>query len=642
MLNKTFFQFIFLLFFIHCGSAQSPKEIAALYPAEEAFFLQYNQELKLSVKDGIVISESNNLREIAILSKQNAAAYSRYKIYHSGFNELKSVNAYSKIPDGNDYKKINISDQVTTSSSGKNVFYDDTKETAFDFLGLVPNAIQFLQYKLYNKDAHLLTPFYIPSAIPVVSATYTVTVPNDISIKYLVKNDINGHFKFSQESKKKETIYKWTVTNYKGVDSYGDAPDESYYEPHIIVYVSSFVVDNKIQPFLNDLDEFYKWNISFVKDLNTKPDPSLQKIVDSLVAGKQNETEKAKAIYKWVQTNIKYIAFESGLEGFIPRQAADVCTKRYGDCKDMSSIITEMLKMASLKAYYTWIGTRDIAYKYSDIALPIVDNHMISTVFINNEYIFLDGTNPHASFGIPPAFIQNKEALVALSDKEYKILTIPVAASTQSGMIDTTIITFTKDGIKGTQNVNYFGYLGEDHYNTLRYKNESETRVFVKSRMGKASNKFILGKYDIINKNVEKNILQISADFEIPGIGKKTGDEYYINLNLEKLFENRTIDIEKRKVAIEEDYKYTYKQYHILKIPDGYKISYLPKDFIFENELVSLKIKYAVNSGNVTSFQELENKKIFIDPKEFVNWNKAANAVATQYKEQVVLELEKK
>lgn len=620
-------------------NAQSPEAIAALFPKEEAVFLQYSQELTLSIKDGDVIAESKNEREKMILSKQNAMAYARYKIYHSGFSDLKSVNGYSRIPDGNGFKKIKIGEQTTTGSSSGSVFYDDTKETSFDFQGIVTNSIQHLEYKMFHKDAHLLSPFYLPGSVSVASGSYTVIVPNEINIKFLVKNDEEGIFKFTQEKKKKETIYKWTVSNYTGKKDFDDSPAPSYYEPHIIIYVANYVSDNKTNSFLSNLDELYKWNISFTKNLNSTPDNNLKKIVDSLIVGKKNDTEKAKAIYNWVQKNIKYIAFESGMQGFIPRQAADVCNKRYGDCKDMSSIITAMLKLASIKAYYTWIGTRDIAYKYSEVALPIVDNHMISTAYINNEWVFFDGTNPHAVYGIPPAFIQNKEALVGISETEYKILTVPIVDAKQNGMVDTTIISFTKEGIKGTQNVNYFGYLGEDHYNSLLYKNESETKSFVKSRMGKASNKFILGKYSINNKDIENNRLGISAEFEIPGIGKKIGDEYFLNLNLEKLFENEIIDVEDRKVPFEENYKYVFKQFHILQIPEGYKVTYTPKDFTFENDLVALKIKYETKNNTITSYQEVIKKKLLVYPNEFADWNKAANAITPHYKEQIVLQL---
>ena len=634
---RTAFFFVLILTGKIC-ICQTPEEVKTVFPDQELVFLNYSQELKLMIKNGDVVAESNHLRELMILSAKNAASFSRSKIYHSGFNELKEIDAYSKIPDGSKFKKIKIGEQQTTSSRSSNVFYDDVKETSFDFPGMIPNAIQYMEYKLYHKDAHLLAPFYLPGTVPVMEAIYTVVVPNNIAIKYLVKNDEKKRFQFSEEKKKKETIYTWKLNNYKGVDAYGNAPDNSYYEPHIIVYVSTFEKDNTTQNYLNNLDDLYKWNTSFTKELNLSPDPALQKIVDSLIDGKKTETEKAKNIYKWVQQNIKYVAFEDGLEGFKPRQAADVCSKRYGDCKDMSSIITQMLRLASIKSYYTWIGTRIIPYSYTELPLPIVDNHMISAAYIDNEWIFLDGTSPHSKYGMPPSSIQNKEALIAISDKEYKVITIPITASQQSGIVDSTFISFTPEGIKGIEKVDYFGYFGEDVYNTLLYKDEKETMDYVKTRMGKASNKFILGNYKITELSPDENLVNITADYMIPGIGKKVGNEYYINLNLEKLFEKNSIDTAKRRVPIESEYKYLLKQYHILQIPDGYHVTYQPKNFIFENDLVALKIQYEVKNGKIIAYQEMQNKTLFIHPDQFTEWNNASNAAALQYKEQVVLE----
>ncbi len=623
-----------------CGQcfSQTPAEVNAAFPGKEAVFLNYNQELKLMVKGGAVVAESNFQRELMILSEKNAAAYSRFKVFHSGYNELKDLDAYSKIPDGDKYKKVKIGEQKTTSSSRSDVFYDDIKETTFDFPGMVQNAVQHLEYTQFHKDAHLLSPFYLPGSVPVMSAEYTVIVPNDISIKYVVKNDTKGVIQFTEDKKKKETVYKWTLSRYKGDDDFGDAPDDRYFEPHIIVYVSGFHDGDGDHAFLNTLDDLYKWNTSFTKELNTTPDASLQRIVDSLTAGKKSETEKAKSIYQWVQQNIKYVAFENGLEGFKPRQAAEVCNKRYGDCKDMSSIITQMLRMASIKAYYTWIGTRDIPYKYSELPSPLVDNHMISAANIDNEWIFFDGTDPNAKYGVPPYTIQNKEALVAFSDKEYKLITIPVTAAEKSGILDSTFINFTDNGIKGREKVDYSGYFGEDAYNALLYRDEKETKDYVKSRMGKASNKFILGDYKITKTNPNESLINISADFEVPGFGKKVGNEYYINLNLEKLFENQVVDTAKRKVPIEHPYKFVLKQYHILQIPDGYTVSYKPQDFAIDNDLVSLKIQYEVKNGTIIAYQEFQNKNLMVEPDRFADWNKTAKAIAAQYKEQVVLE----
>ncbi|HMG83572.1 MAG TPA: DUF3857 domain-containing protein [Ferruginibacter sp.] len=618
--------------------AQTPADVKKIFPGEPVVYLNYSQQLTLSVKNDTPVAESNHNIELMLLG-EDASSYSKYEIYHSDYNELTALDAYTKIPDGDKYKKVKITNEQTHSSNSNTVFYDDVQQTSFDFPSLTQNAIQHIDYNLYHKDAHLLTPFFYEGRVPLMNGSYTVVVPNEINIKYVVKNDPKGLFQFSEEKKRKETVYKWTLKNVKPIDDdFGDAPDGNYYEPNIIIYITSFQGKNGQQNYLNSLDDLYQWDVGFTKELNTTQDPDLKKIVDSLIVGKTTETDKAKSIYNWVQQSIRYVAFENGLEGFRPRQAAEVCSKRYGDCKDMSSIITQMLRIAGIKAYYTWIGTRSLPYDYTDIPLPIDDNHMISTANINGKWIFLDGTDPHATFGTPPSGIQNKEALISISDKEYKVLRVPIITPEENRMVDTTSISFTDNGIKGHENVTYYGYQGEDVYNALLYSDEKGTKDYVKSRMGKASNKFILGSYAITKVNPEENVINIAADFEIPGYGKKIGDEYYINLNLEKVFEKQVIDTNKRKVPLELEYNYLINEYHILDIPKGYKITYLPKDFTYNNDLASIKISYKIENGKVIAEQEATIKKLMIEPVDFDKWNKEMSSVQSQYKESVVLE----
>ena len=61
----------------------------------------------------------------------------------------------------------------------------------------------------------------------------------------------------------------------------------------------------------------------------------------------------------------KYVAFEDGMGGFVPREAGLVCSRRFGDCKDMASILTAMNRAAGIPAYFTWLGTRDLPYTFS-------------------------------------------------------------------------------------------------------------------------------------------------------------------------------------------------------------------------------------------------------------------------------------
>src|SRR5690606_26724338 len=106
---------------------------------------------------------------------------------------------------------------------------------------------------------------------------------------------------------------------------------------------------------------------------------------------------------------------------------------------------------------------------------------------------FLDATNAFAQLELPPSSIQGKETLVAISAEEFKVLKVPEAPADRNIIIDSTFITLSPAGITGFQKVDYTGYFGQDVNNAIRYRSEKEKEKYVKTRMGKGSNKFILG-----------------------------------------------------------------------------------------------------------------------------------------------------
>ncbi|HXL57407.1 MAG TPA: DUF3857 domain-containing protein, partial [Chitinophagaceae bacterium] len=525
--------------FLLCMSAhaQSFEEIAAKYPNNYAVIQNYTKSIVISLKDGKPVAESKTEQEMLILDDKANGIYNKHYVYNSSYNELVELEAYTKVPDGKKYKKIKVTDIKTESSRDRSVFYDDAKESSFDFPSLTKGAIAHVEYTEAHKDVHLLSPFYCISYMPIVHEKFTISFPSNMQLKYTIRNDANKVVQVSEDTKGNQHTYTFTANDIKPTDKFSQAPSYAYYEPHIIIQLASYKNDNgETVNYLGSLNDLYKWNYSFISELDNTKEDLLKHLADSITAGIATPVEKAKRIYQWVQSNIKYVAFEDGLEGFIPRRAADVCTRRYGDCKDMASILTALLQIAGLKAYFTWIGTRDIPYDYTDVALPITDNHMIAALNLDSEWIFLDATDPNCIFGLPSSGIQGKQALVAISKDEYKVIRIPEVNGEKNIILDSTYISLTDKGIKGHSSVYYNGYWSMDAYNRLMFSNAKETRDYIKYRMGKASNKFILGDYTINKLNVNDKLLNIQAGFEVPDYGKQIGDELFINMNLEKFY----------------------------------------------------------------------------------------------------------
>lgn len=608
-----------------------------LFPGQLAAFTKCNRLVNIKFNDGKLVAESEEENEMIILDDRAQGVYNRYTTYHGSFDELKELEASTSIPDGGKYKKIKVTEFKTQHSPSNGIFYDDVKETSFDFARLSTGALCNVRIKELLTDIHLLTGYHFYTYLPTGKFSFTVAAPQNVDFKYILKNNQDSTITVNTYKKGKTNYYEFTAVNIKTKERFSSAPAARYYEPHVIVYVAGYTDNDVYVPVLSKVEDLYAWNYKFIKNVNAAPSTVLKHLADSLTSGVQSPLEKTRRIYSWVQQHIKYVAFEQGLEGFVPRQAEDVCNKRYGDCKDMSSLITALLKLAGVDAYYTWIGTRSIPYRYDEVFLPITDNHMISTANIDGKWYFLDGTDPNCIFGFPSSGIQGKQALVSISDKDYKLLEVPVIPTDASITEDSTFIAFENDGIKGRMRVAYSGYFGVDLMNSLLYKHGDDERDYVKYRMGKASNKFIMGDYAITKTDPDNKKVTIAANFEVPGYGKKIADEIYINLNLEKFYNGAVIDTSRRKSPIENDYGYVIKQHTVLNIPEGYTVSYQPKDFGYSNDVFDFSIQYKQVNNSVIASQVVKVKPLYIFASQFAEWNIAVQKLTSQYKEQVVL-----
>lgn len=597
-----------------CIQGQSVQQVTSKFPGEEAVILNHSVSYQLKIKDGKPTVESKDVQQIMFLSANAAAYMSKYNFYQSGFNEVSGYEAYTKTAEG---KVVKVTDFKTSNSVSDGVFYDDVKETTFDFPSIASGAVGNLKVNKIHNEPHLLTPHYFSSSVPLINGELKITFPKEMAVKYIIKGNDSSKIQFSRESRRGDITYTFKVTDLPGVRRYADAPANPYYALHVIFYIEKYQNENgETISYLSNTDDLYKLNYSFLTGINKQISPELKNVVDSLTSNVDLPEEKARRIYRWVQKNIKYVAFEAGMEGFVPRDASLVCARRFGDCKDMSSILTVMLNAANVPAYYTWIGTRHLPYKYEETPLPIVDNHMICTIKINDQYVFLDGTDANCFFGAPSEGIQGKEALVAINDKEYKILTVPVPSKEKNVMVDSTFLELTESGIKGTIKLTLSGYYSMDMHRMLSYTSAKDQDKYFKSHLYRGSNKFHLNNFEVGDRSDFNNI-SVAAQFDLQGYARKIADEWHLNLNLFKHFEHEEIDFPKRKMPVEFSFLSKRKYVTVLKIPDGYKVSFMPEGKSFKNEVWGFDLKYEQDNNQLILTQEFDNDHLLLRQDKF-------------------------
>lgn len=611
------------------------EELKKKFPTEDLIVLNKKEQVTLEVVKGKLEIEATHYYEVMFMN-DNAPRFAANSVsYSTFFQDINDLEVYSLIPEEKQYKKVQVKNIKTTDSRDNSIFFDDQKQKQFYFEGVKKGAIGIYKYKEKIKDPHLFGTFIFKQYIPILNVEYSVSFPKTVTVSHKIYGNPSS-IKFTENKQRGNTVYTWASTDSDKIPYETDALKLLYYAPQVLTLINSYQSGSTTVEVLKDVDELYKWYVSLIKDVNTKPDDELKALVKSLTDGK-NELDKIKSIYYWVQDNIKYVAFEDGLGGFVPREANDVIKKRFGDCKDMAGTITTMLKTAGIDAHLTWIGTRDIPYKYSESPSPRSDNHMISSVKYNGKWYFLDGTVTALDFGISPESIQEKEALIMINEDKYEVITVPKEDKSVNYQKDTISLQISGNNVKGQGKITLGGLWRTDIINNYLRATDKERVDYLKGICNKGSNKCRIDDVKASDFKKRDTQLSINYDFTINDYVRSLDDELLINPCLNKYLATTPVDIENKKLDITEKYAFTIQQVISMEIPKGYKLSYLPKDASFSKDLYGYDISYKNEGNKIYMTINIFGDYLQLGPAKFNEWNDFISALNESYNELITL-----
>jgi hypothetical protein len=639
-MNKTLvLALAFTFSILHHGIAQSSdvfKTMKGKFPEDPAVFVERSEVLSILLKnDSLEIF--TDITEDKLHLKEQSDAYASGRVYGSHFNQVKDIKAKTLVWDKSRFKEMTVSDFKKNSDRDDGIFYDDSYYYSFKYPSVASGNRTQLQYTSTVKDARFIPGYIFTTYLPQAKTSYTIKTTRHVELVYDVVNDPKHLIKFRKFEKGGFQYYEWTATDLAPTKSEDNSPSIRYFAPHIICYVKSYETKNGKVNILSDLGDLYRWYYNFVPDLNAESTQELKTVVDAIVKKSKTEVETVRNVFYWVQNNIQYVAFEEGMRGLIPHTGSYVCEKRYGDCKDMANLIVSMLKMANIKVYHTWIGTRDLPYKYSVVPTPLVDNHMIATYIDNQQrYYFLDATSDHTAFGLPSSMIQGKEALIGFDKNKYEVKMVPEMSKETNIMNDSISIHLDGNQIAGKGKTSLIGYAKVFGGYELDRAEKDDVKRYVTRLIGKGSNKFYLDGFGLANLDDRDTPTRIDYTFRIGDYFQKIGDELYINLHLKKDYYNAFID-KTREAPMEVSYKYVENDFCEFTIPDGYDVEYLPSNVKVNGDLIGLETTYLRDNNKIIFTKKFYIDRLLVMPGDFERWNTSIKELSEVYKESIIL-----
>lgn len=599
---------------------QYADEIVLARKSQDAFEFAYNRKNK-----GVKVTESSEEQLICIDAQ---ASISQYKFYDEQ-SRIKKVevwdrsNRLDRFPD--------VKDEYHSTSS---YFYSDARVQYFP-LHFDQMGDQYrVRFEKEYSDVKYLTRVYFHKGYPVAEREVRFTVPSWLEVELKPMNFEGFDIQSSKSvDKKGNTIHTFIARDLPGFDNEEDAPGNSHIYPHLLILAKSFLRKKETNDLFRNTQDLYNWYHSLVDQMNDAP-AVLQEKVSSLTTNASTDEEKIRAIYYWVQDNIRYIAFEDGIAGFKPEECQQVYSDKFGDCKGMANLTKQMLTIAGFDARLTWIGTRHIAYDYSIPSLA-VDNHMICTVMLNGKTYFLDPTEKYSAFGDYAERLQGKEAMIE-NGATFLLEKVPLRKPEDNIETITSKLELQDNVLRGK--VTHV-YEGESRAYLLQQINYLET-----TELEEALNDFVNDGdknqqvFDLTYSDFENRDQALTIQFEMAQHNAATsfGNEVY--LELDRFREFKYSRLKDRKQDLLFDYKQHTVREVIVQLPEGMRVKHLPEDLEVQHERFSMQIRYTQKGNQLIYRKEIQIPDAVLKKADMESWNAAIEQLRNAYRQLVILE----
>ena len=154
-------------------------------------------------------------------------------------------------------------------------------------------------------------------------------------------------------------------------------------------------------------------------------------LAESLVADVASEGDDPRdqlgALVAYLREKIRYVAVEVGIGGYQPSPPGEVLDRKWGDCKDKSLLLIDLLRQRGLEAYPALIRLDPGQQVDEQFPAPSEFNHLIVAVPtdvvsprgddpVAGDYLFIDPTQTRGGVTWLHPGVQDQNALVVTAD----------------------------------------------------------------------------------------------------------------------------------------------------------------------------------------------------------------------------------
>lgn len=545
-----------------------------------------NQQTDLSVKNNkLYMSRSYELK----INNRKGEEYGEISIPYSKMNKVSKIEAYIRDKDGIIIKKLRSGDIKERSSISDFSFYEDHFVKEFTLIHNIYPYTLFYSYQ-EQQDAFLSLCCWSPIIdidIPTQEARLTLDIPLDYKVAY--SSQLIDSMRI--DSIEARVKYRWMTSYMDQVEPEIYSSNKSLYIPKVVIVPDKFKYDQ--EGSFASWTTYGNWESRLLNGLSELPDDEKLQI-NSLIRGVNNDKEKIKILYHYLQNTTHYINISIETGGMKPSPASYVAINKYGDCKALTNYFRSVLSYIGIPSIYTDVDAGDLIENIDQKFPSMQFNHVFLCVPLQKDTIWLDCTSK-GPFGYLGTFTQNRQVL--LIDKDNSHFTRTPALS-KDDVLESRTININSDianNIVASFHNTFKGESFERLSNCSRLVNDSKQSEIIRDYYILPGLELI--DYNLIPANRDSAFIILNYTAQANKFFKKYGNELLISLVPFSIPPFK--DPKNRKYPVQLDYPINKLDTINYLIPLGYQLSCLPKNQTLNSTFGSYSIRFLHDNNKI-------------------------------------------
>lgn len=614
------------------GYEKDPEaEAVVLFDIGEAFFEKDDRY-------GYVI-RFTRIKRIKILSDAGIefanVEVPYYQENRGDSEDIRSLEGKTYTPSSNGtYRTTNLN-PAQIYDEQKNKYYRVKK---FAFPDARAGSVIEYKYELISPFKFNLPDWEFQSRIPTMFSKYQVAMVPFYEYVYILQGGALDH----QESKIDNYTRSFAGIEYKDyVHTYIRRDIPAFKDESLITSVSDYIakLDFQLAKVYNPrggtteiistwpkLIKEYNNHQQFGKYVKKAQKIGEKEILPTLQLSGLTETEQAKVIIDYVKNSFTWDRYYAK---YANTDVKDFMKKKEGNIADINLFATGLLRAANIESSPVLISTRDHGKVREDYPFSHYFNYTLILANLDGKYVAIDATNPNLPFNLLPPFCINDQGLII---NEGNVNWIQLNAVANSLSHHNIVMEPSIDGNNSPVKINSLMTNYEGYQMSRKYNESSEE---LQEDWEKQHDlKLDSTKINLSDRRVSTYGIKAGGTKNLSTVENSILIKPFLNF----VSESNPLSQPTRTYPVDFIYKSTESFKTTIKIPEGFQASYIPADFHFSNQLMTVKYATSQVEDNLVVDGSISRNKDVYPAEDYQKLRGYFKLVINKFNDQIVLE----